>query len=102
MNSFDWQWWQYFISIVEHGSMNKAALSLGVSPPTLSRQLLAMENQPGQSLFDRSTQGLTLTIFGKAYWKKASACNLPLSVYKDLDKAILKPLQVGFVYRLMN
>ena len=65
MNSFDWQWWQYFITIVEHGSMNKAALSLGVSQPTLSRQLLAMENQLGQSLFDRSNQGLTLTIFGK-------------------------------------
>ena len=65
MNNFDWQWWQYFIAIFEHGSMNRAALSLGVSQPTLSRQLLAMENQLGQSLFDRSTQGLTLTMFGQ-------------------------------------
>jgi DNA-binding transcriptional LysR family regulator len=64
MNSFDWQWWQYFLAISESGSLNKAAESLGISQPTLSRQLLAMEKHLGQTLFDRSTQGLQLTQFG--------------------------------------
>ncbi|MDX1341008.1 MAG: LysR family transcriptional regulator [Reinekea sp.] len=64
MNSFDWQWWQYFLTIAEQGSLSKAANSLAVSQPTLSRQLLAMENELGQTLFDRSTQGLRLTAFG--------------------------------------
>jgi DNA-binding transcriptional LysR family regulator len=64
MNSFDWQWWQYFLTIAELGSLSKAATTLNVSQPTLSRQLLAMEKQLGQTLFDRSTQGLRLTAFG--------------------------------------
>ena len=65
MNNFNWQWWQYFLAIAEQGSLSKAANELGVSQPTLSRQLLAMENQLGQTLFDRSTQGLKLTLFGE-------------------------------------
>ena len=64
MNSFDWQWWQYFLAISENGSLNKAAEALAISQPTLSRQLLAMEKHLGQTLFDRSTQGLQLTQFG--------------------------------------
>ena len=64
MNNFDWQWWQYFLTISELGSLNKAAQALNVSQPTLSRQLIAMETQLGQTLFDRSTQGLQLTQLG--------------------------------------
>ncbi|MEZ9232247.1 LysR family transcriptional regulator [Vibrio amylolyticus] len=63
MNS-NWQWWQYFLAIAEHGSLSQAATSLSVSQPTLSRQLQSMEHRLGQPLFDRSTQGLTLTGFG--------------------------------------
>lgn len=64
MNNFDWQWWQYFLAISENGSLNKAAEALAISQPTLSRKLLAMEKHLGQTLFDRSTQGLQLTQFG--------------------------------------
>lgn len=65
MNSENWQWWQYFLAIANHGSLSKAAEVLGVSQPTLSRQLQAMEKQLGQPLFDRSTQGLLMTEFGR-------------------------------------
>lgn len=66
MNSSNWQWWQYFLAIAEHGSLSQASNILSVSQPTLSRQLRSMENRLGQPLFDRSTQGLTLTGFGKS------------------------------------
>ncbi|GAD00710.1 LysR family transcriptional regulator [Agarivorans albus] len=66
MNSDNWQWWQYFLGIAQQGSLSKAAQHLGVSQPTLSRQLQAMEQQLGQPLFDRSTQGLSLTLFGQS------------------------------------
>ncbi|GDY25068.1 LysR family transcriptional regulator [Agarivorans sp. Toyoura001] len=65
MNSDNWQWWQYFLAIAEQGSLSRAADKLAVSQPTLSRQLQAMEAQLGQPLFDRSTQGLSLTDFGQ-------------------------------------
>jgi DNA-binding transcriptional LysR family regulator len=64
MNSFDWQWWRYFLALQQNGSVNKAAAELGISQPTLGRHLLAMETKLGQSLFDRSTQGLSITQFG--------------------------------------
>jgi len=66
MNNFDWQWWQFFLTLCEYSSISKAADSLAISQPTLSRHLLAMEKQLGQSLFDRSTQGLTLTSFAES------------------------------------
>ncbi len=65
MNSENWQWWQYFLAIAKQGSLSQAAQTLDISQPTLSRQLQAMEKQLGQSLFDRSTQGLLLTEFGR-------------------------------------
>lgn len=65
MNNFNWQWWRFFLAIADSGSLNKAARVLDISQPTLSRQLLAMESHLGQSLFDRSTQGLVLTQFGR-------------------------------------
>ncbi|MFQ3231940.1 LysR family transcriptional regulator [Reinekea sp.] len=71
MNRFNWQWWQYFLALAEHGSLSKAAEILLVSQPTLSRQLVAMESKLGQALFDRSTQGLSLTQFGAGFLEQA-------------------------------
>lgn len=65
MNNENWQWWQFFLVIAKQGSLSKAAEFLGLSQPTLSRQLQAMEKKYGQVLFDRSTQGLSLTEFGR-------------------------------------
>lgn len=66
MNNIDWQGWQTFLQIARAGSLNRAAEQLGVSQPTLSRHLQALETQLGQNLFDRSTQGLRLTGFGQS------------------------------------
>ncbi|MFC3851724.1 LysR family transcriptional regulator [Salinispirillum marinum] len=71
MNNIDWQSWHYFLQIVQSGSLNQAAEKLGVSQPTLSRHLQALEKQLGQSLFDRSTQGLTPTRFGQSLIEEA-------------------------------
>jgi DNA-binding transcriptional LysR family regulator len=73
MNRFDWQWWKTFIVLSEVGSLSKASEQLGVSQPTLSRQLVAMEKSLGQALFDRSTQGLLITQFGKGFVEHAYA-----------------------------
>ncbi|MFC3852243.1 LysR family transcriptional regulator [Salinispirillum marinum] len=62
----DWQAWNRFLTIAESGSLQRAAEILGCSQPTLSRQLLSLEKKLGRNLFDRSTQGLRLTDFGKS------------------------------------
>ncbi|WP_428775686.1 LysR family transcriptional regulator [Vibrio sp.] len=60
----NWQSWYYFATTAECGSLNRAAEKLSVSQSTLSRQLVALEKELGQSLFNRSTQGVSLTEFG--------------------------------------
>jgi DNA-binding transcriptional LysR family regulator len=71
LNNSDWQQWHFFVVIAEQGSLNRASNELGISQPTLSRQLYALEKSVGNCLFDRSTQGLTLTAFGQALLPQA-------------------------------
>lgn len=73
MNSDDWQKWHYFVVIAEKRSLSKAAAEMGISQPTLSRQLVSLEQSVGNSLFDRSTQGLSLTAFGQSLLAEAKA-----------------------------
>ncbi|QXJ22472.1 LysR family transcriptional regulator [Actinomadura graeca] len=51
--------------LAETGSITRAAASLGVSQPTLSKQLLRMEKAFGGPLFVRSRHGIALTALGR-------------------------------------
>jgi len=46
---------EYFVSLAREGSFAKAARGLGISQPTLSRAIAALEKDLGAALFDRST-----------------------------------------------
>lgn len=48
----------------EEGSLSAAAQALGISQPTLGRQVSALEKELGVSLFERSGRGLKLTPIG--------------------------------------
>lgn len=62
----DWSGLQAFLVLAETGSLSRASPLLGVSQPSLSRQLAALERQLGHTLFERHTRGLTLTRAGQA------------------------------------
>lgn len=64
--AIDWSLLQSFLAVAEAGSLSRAAPLLGLSQPSLSRQLAALELQLGQSLFERHTRGLALTAAGRA------------------------------------
>jgi DNA-binding transcriptional LysR family regulator len=53
-----------FFSIVEHGSLNRAAENLRVSQSTLTRQVHQLEDEVGGRLFERSASGVALTAAG--------------------------------------
>jgi len=53
-----------FITVVDHGSLNRAAEHLRVSQSTLTRQMHALEHEVGGSLFERSPSGVALTATG--------------------------------------
>ncbi len=57
----------YFLAVADVGSFTRAAESLGVAQPTLSRQLRALEDELGAPLVDRGGRdGPTLTAAGEA------------------------------------
>jgi DNA-binding transcriptional LysR family regulator len=55
-----------FSTVVECGSMAKAAQHLGVSPPAVSEVIAGLEHALGVPLLDRVAQGIEPTIYGRA------------------------------------
>jgi DNA-binding transcriptional LysR family regulator len=59
-----------FFMVADCGSMGKAAARLGVTAPTVSEAVADLEHAIGMKLFDRSSRGVALTIYGKALLKR--------------------------------
>lgn len=62
---------KYFLVVAREGSITKAANSLHLTQPTLSRQLKDFENELGQKLFIRGSHNITLTQEGILLRKRA-------------------------------
>ena len=62
---------QYFLAVVQAGSISGAAAALHLSQPTLSRQLRNLEEELGKPLFLRSNRKITLTDEGRILQKRA-------------------------------
>ena len=60
-----------FVTVAQRGNMGKAAAELGVSQPTVSETVANLEHALGARLFDRSRQGVELTIYGDALLRRA-------------------------------
>ena len=63
----------YFIAVIDHGTITRAAESLYIAQPSLSQAIRALERQLGVELFDRSGRQLTLTSDGEAFVAPARA-----------------------------
>ena len=55
-----------FFAVVESGSMAKAGAKLGVSTPSISEVIAALEHALGVRLLDRSSKGVVATAYGEA------------------------------------
>ena len=62
----------YFHVAATEGSVAGAAEKLGVTQPTVSEQLRALERSLGVTLFDRSPTGLKLTGSGRLAFEHTS------------------------------
>lgn len=62
---------RYFVSVVEHGSMGKAALELGVVTSALSQQISRLESELSTRLLQRTSGGTVPTDAGIAFWRQA-------------------------------
>jgi DNA-binding transcriptional LysR family regulator len=61
-----------FFTVVQRGSMAKAAAQLGVSQPAVSEVISDLEHTLGVRLLDRSPRGVEPTTYGRALLKRAT------------------------------
>lgn len=70
-----------FVKAADIGSLSGAARSLGLSLPSVSRHMTALEERLGTRLMIRSTRKLALTEAGRTYYTRAK------QILADLDEA---------------
>ncbi|GGM75219.1 LysR family transcriptional regulator [Lentzea pudingi] len=58
---------RYVVSVAEHGNFRRAAQALGMTQPSLSRQVGAVERELGTRLFERTARGVVVTAAGAVY-----------------------------------
>jgi DNA-binding transcriptional LysR family regulator len=61
------------LALARHGHFAKAAESLGLSQPSLSRNIAMLEGQLGVKLFDRGTKGVEPTAYGLLLLERGEA-----------------------------
>ena len=64
MNNLDWNQLKAFLHTAQTGSLSAAARKLDLTQPTLSRQVAAIEQQMGVTLFERVGKAMVLTPTG--------------------------------------
>lgn len=70
------------MTVVQMGSMSKAAETLRTSQPAVSRIISGMEVALGVRLLDRTTRGVEATVYGQALLKRS------LTVFDELRQAV--------------
>lgn len=63
--AFDWNQARAFLVTAEEGTLSAAARALGLTQPTLGRQVAALESSLGVTLFERVGRSLSLTQSGQ-------------------------------------
>lgn len=76
MDQLDWNQLRAFLLTAETGSLSAAARRLGLTQPTLGRQVAAIEQQLGVSLFERIGRTVQPTATGRALLEHARAMGM--------------------------
>ncbi|WP_219506148.1 LysR family transcriptional regulator [Nonomuraea ceibae] len=58
---------EYFIAVIDHGGVTRAAQALYIAQPSLSQAIRVLERRLGVELFERTSRGLVLTQDGAAF-----------------------------------
>jgi DNA-binding transcriptional LysR family regulator len=81
----DFRSMQYILTVMEEGSISKAARKLYISQPSLSQCIIMQERKLGASLFDRTKTPIAPTLAGELFLSTAKRI---LELTDDLEKEI--------------
>jgi len=87
-----------FVRIVETGSFSKASTDLGITQPTATKHVAALEEKLGARLLNRNTRGVSATEIGALYYDKCKSIQLQLEEADNL--ATLLQQKVGGTLRI--
>ncbi|MCG8708020.1 LysR family transcriptional regulator [Brenneria sp. 4F2] len=87
---------RYFCATAQHGTMRRAGDELHVSPSSVDRQILSIEEKLGVRLFERLPQGLRLTSAGELVLYRINRWQQEMSQLK-IDIEDLKGMHRGHV-----
>ncbi|HUH48910.1 MAG TPA: LysR family transcriptional regulator, partial [Mycoplana sp.] len=71
MQAMHWDDLRYFLAVARTGLLSRAAAALGVDATTIGRRLRRLEKALGQTLFEQTREGQTLTEAGEQLLLKA-------------------------------
>lgn len=78
-----------FVAVADLANFRRAAESVHLSQPALSRRIAKLEGALGVKLFERTTRAVSLTAVGREFARKARA------LLDDLEQALLGMEEVG-------
>ncbi len=73
MKNISWDAYQIFLAVARHGGLTGASQASGLSPATVGRRVLDLEQNVGRQLFLRSQAGYRLTADGQALFEQLQA-----------------------------
>jgi len=79
---------EYFLAVVDHGGVTRAAAALYISQPSLSQALRGFERSIGVTLFRRDGRGMVLTPEGEALVGPARRVLADLDAARDAVGAV--------------
>jgi DNA-binding transcriptional LysR family regulator len=106
--TFDLKQLNAFLTIVSTGSLGRAAETLNVTQPALSRSVRRLEQQVGAPLFERHSKGMQLTAVGGALLphatlllREAENATEEINAMRGLAKGTIRVGAVGAIASLI-
>lgn len=104
----------YFVTAAEHGSFRKAGIALGIQESAISRRIRDLEDHLGATLFQRRSTGVTLTLAGQRFLRRArtalqsirdganDVATIGRAEEGQIKVGIFSSLASGFLHELLN
>ena len=84
---------KYAVEVAKAGSLNKAAQTLLIAQPNLSRSIKELESNLGITIFDRSAKGMMLTPEGQEFVGYAQSILRQIDQVENMYKDTSAPKQ---------